>query len=51
MMGFGIKGKKEFDDACSLVNGAIIGSSFVQLLNSSKNLEKDISQFVSTIKN
>lgn len=50
LMGFGIKGKKEFNNACSLVNGAIIGSSFIQLLNTSKDFEKDIPQFISSIK-
>ena len=51
VMGFGIKGKKEFDEACQLVNGAIIGSSFIQLLSQSSDFKKDISQFISKIKN
>ena len=51
VMGFGIKGKKEFDEACQLVNGAIIGSSFIQLLSHSSDFKKDISQFISKIKN
>ena len=50
-MGFGIKGKAEFEQACQLVNGAIIGSSFIQLLTNSTNFKKDISQFILTIKN
>lgn len=50
LIGFGIKGQKEFSEACELANGAIIGSSFVQLLSHSTNLEKDIPEFISTIK-
>jgi len=50
LIGFGIKGQKEFSDACKLANGAIIGSSFVQLISNSQNLEKDIPEFISTIK-
>ncbi len=51
LMGFGIKGKSEFDSACKLVNGAIIGSSFIQLLENSTDMAKDIPQFISSIKN
>ena len=51
LMGFGIKGKAEFIQACQLVNGAIIGSSFIQLLANSSDFENDISQFIITIKN
>ncbi len=51
LIGFGIKGQKEFEEACQLANGAIIGSSFVNLLSNSTNFEKDIPEFISTIKN
>ena len=51
LIGFGIKGQKEFKEACELANGAIVGSSFVQLLSNSTNLEKDIPEFISTILN
>lgn len=50
LIGFGIKGQKEFKEACDVANGAIIGSSFVQLLSKSSNFEKDIPEFISTIK-
>lgn len=50
LIGFGIKGQKEFSEACELANGAIIGSSFIQLLSHSNNFEKDIPEFISTIK-
>lgn len=51
LIGFGIKGRKEFKEACDVTNGAIIGSAFIQLLSKSSNLEKDIPEFISTIKN
>lgn len=51
LIGFGIKGQKEFSEACKLADGAIIGSSFVQLLSNSNKLEKDIPEFIDSIKN
>lgn len=51
MIGFGIKGQKEFSRACELVNGAIIGSAFVELLEKSDNFENDIKNFVLNVKN
>jgi tryptophan synthase alpha chain len=50
LIGFGIKGHAEFKEACQYAKGAIIGSSFVKLIGSSKNLEKDIPEFISNIK-
>ncbi len=50
LIGFGIKGQKEFKEACELANGAIIGSSFVKLIGSSSNIEKDIPEFILNIK-
>ena len=50
LIGFGIKGQKEFSEACELAEGAIIGSSFVQLLSTSINLEQDIPEFISSVK-
>jgi len=50
LIGFGIKGKTEFEKACELANGAIIGTSFIQLLGNSSNFEKDIPSFISSIK-
>ena len=51
MIGFNIKDKKTFTDACAYANGAIIGSAFVRMLSASKNIEADILQFVKSIKN
>jgi tryptophan synthase alpha chain len=50
LIGFGIKGQKEFSEACEIANGAIIGTSFIELLSESKDLKKDIPQFTSFIK-
>lgn len=51
MIGFNIKDKKTFTDACTYANGAIIGSAFVRMLSASTNLEADILHFVKNIKN
>jgi tryptophan synthase alpha chain len=50
LIGFGIKGNKEFAEACEIANGAIIGSAFVDLLSCSQNYEKDILDFTHSIK-
>lgn len=50
MIGFNIKDKKTFADACKYANGAIIGSAFVKMLANSHLLEDDIIQFVKNIK-
>jgi len=50
VMGFGIKGHKEFTEACKLVNGAIVGSSFIQLLTVSPEPLMHIPEFISNIK-
>ena len=46
LIGFGIKGQKEFLEACEIANGAIIGSSFVKLLGNSNDFQKDIPDFI-----
>ena len=50
LIGFGIKGKKEFTEVCEMANGAIIGSAFIQLIGKSKDFKKDISQFIDSVK-
>ena len=50
LIGFGIKGQKEFSEACEIANGAIIGTAFIELLSGSTNFKKDISEFTSKIK-
>jgi len=51
LIGFGIKNAKDFEKVCAICNGAIIGSAFIQLVERSNNLKKDIPQFIQTIKN
>jgi tryptophan synthase alpha chain len=50
LIGFGIKGQKEFSEACEIANGAIIGSAFIELLTRSHNFKKDIAEFTSVVK-
>jgi tryptophan synthase alpha chain len=50
LIGFGIKGQKEFSEACHYANGAIIGSEFIRLLSKSNDLKKDIKEFTLQIK-
>lgn len=50
LIGFGIKGQKEFSEACEVANGAIIGTAFIELLSRSTNFKEDIKQFTSNIK-
>jgi len=50
MIGFNIKDKTTFLNACTHANGAIIGSAFIRMLSNSHLLEDDIIQFVKNIK-
>lgn len=50
VMGFGIHDKATFRTACDYSKGAIIGSAFIRLLSTSKNLETDIQHFVENIR-
>jgi len=50
IIGFGIKNKSDYSDACKLGNGAIIGSAFINMISGSNDLQKDIPEFVGQIK-
>ncbi len=50
IIGFGISDIATFTNACKYASGAIIGSAFVKALDSGKNLEKTISNFVKTLR-
>ncbi|MBX2843017.1 MAG: tryptophan synthase subunit alpha [Flammeovirgaceae bacterium] len=50
LIGFGISNNDTFKNACCYAEGAIIGSAFIKLLSNSENLEKDISNFVKSVK-
>jgi tryptophan synthase alpha chain len=50
LIGFGISNHETFDGACKHASGAIIGSAFINVLEKAKNLEQDISTFITSIK-
>lgn len=50
VIGFGISNRETFAHACNYANGAIIGSAFVRMLDESKQLAKDIEEFIGGIK-
>ena len=49
LVGFGIKDKQTFDEACRYADGAIIGSAFVKALESSTNEEVSVKQFLKSV--
>ena len=51
IIGFGIKNRADFQQACSLADGAIIGSAFINIIAQSNNIQQDIPQFIQQIKN
>lgn len=50
LAGFGIHDSKTFSQACSVVNGAIIGSAFLKYIKGKANLSLAIREFVQNIK-
>jgi tryptophan synthase alpha chain len=50
LIGFGISNQSTFNTAASYCSGAIVGSAFINLLKSSTNPEKDIEDFIRSIK-
>ena len=50
LIGFGIKDKTTFDVACKYANGAIIGTAFINAIDHSKDLKKDIHSFIESVK-
>jgi tryptophan synthase alpha chain len=50
LIGFGISNNETFQKACRHANGAIIGSAFVKLIEKTKDLEKDVTDFVKAVK-
>jgi tryptophan synthase alpha chain len=49
LVGFGIKDKQSFNDACRHSNGAIIGTAFIKALETSTSIEKSVKQFMDGI--
>jgi len=50
MVGFGIGNRMSFEKACEYANGAIIGSAFIQAIGGSKDLKKDIHEFITKLR-
>lgn len=50
LIGFGISDKKSFEVANQYAEGAIIGSAFIKMLSQSKDINKDIRNFILKIK-
>jgi len=49
LVGFGIRDKQSFNDACQYANGAIIGTAFIKALGTSVSIEKSVKQFMDGI--
>lgn len=50
LTGFNIKNQQNFKDACSFVDGAIIGSEFIRQISAASDLSSTIQGFVKSIK-
>lgn len=50
MVGFGIKDKATFDNACKYANGAIIGTEFIKLLEKYGTDKAKITEFIKSVK-
>ncbi len=50
IIGFGIKNKTDYRAACKMANGAIIGSAFINVIDGSKDLQRDIPSFITGVK-
>lgn len=49
LVGFGIKDKQSFDEACQYANGAIIGTAFIKALENKQNEEAVVKQFLNSV--
>ncbi len=49
LVGFGIKDKQTFDDACAHANGAIIGSAYIKALENADDVKSATEKFLKTI--
>jgi tryptophan synthase alpha chain len=50
LVGFGIRDRQSFEQACKLANGAIIGSAFIKAISGSADLERQTHRFLSAIR-
>ncbi len=49
LVGFGIKDKASFGEACKYANGAIIGSAYIQALENATNVDAATEAFLTTV--
>jgi len=49
LVGFGIKDKKSFDNACANANGAIIGTAYIKALEKSDSIEVSTKTFLNEV--
>jgi len=50
LIGFGIRDSKSFNQATEMADGAIIGSAFIRALDQSKDIKKNVKQFIKSIR-
>ena len=50
LIGFGVNDRESNQVACNYANGAIVGSSFIKVLTESGEMEKNIKEFIQSIK-
>ena len=50
MIGFGIKDKETFGNACDFAAGAIVGSAYIQAIAKSDNIIKDTEAFIKSVR-
>ena len=50
LIGFGIKDRNTFEEACKYANGAIIGTAFINAISGEGLLKEKINTFISSIK-
>jgi len=49
LVGFGIRDKRTFDEACTYANGAIIGSAYIKALQQTNDIEHSTKEFLKSI--
>lgn len=49
LVGFGIRDRQTFEEACQQANGAIIGTAFIKALENSTNEEDSVKQFLKLV--
>ena len=50
MVGFGISGKRDFEEVCKYAAGGIIGSAFIRKIEQSIDLTEEVKEFISQFK-